>query len=146
MTNEQYLYVSYFAAAAVGLSLAAITAAILARPHRLATAGTAISKLATILRRVFPAWLVLAVLLGFVSVSYFDCGHSSYNSIITDRPHLISKTQEHASHMAMYLAIAVVAYGFVLITFLWARARHSRLNQGGGASAAKKAEALRSPQ
>ena len=146
MTDEQYLYVSYFAAIAVGLFFAAVTAVILVRPHYRATAGIAVKKLGAILRRVFPVWLVLAVLLGFMSVGYFDCGHSSYESIVTDRPHLISKTQEHASHMAMYLAIAVTAYGFVLILFLWARARHGRLTGARGTSAAEEAEASRPPQ
>ncbi len=128
MTNEQYLYVSYFAAVTIGLCLAIVTAVILARPHYRATAATAAKKLGTVMMRVFPAWLVLAVLLGFVSVSYFDCGHSNYAEIVNDRPHLIHKTQEQASAMALYLAIALMAYCFVLLLFLWARVRQSYKN------------------
>lgn len=126
MTNEQLLHISYFASAAVGVGLAVITALILARPHRLATAGTVLRKLGSILRRVLPSWLVLAALLGFMSVSYFDCGHSDYAAIVADRPHLIDKTQEHLSRMSLYLAVALTAYGFVLVLFLWARARRMR--------------------
>ena len=77
-------------------------------------------------RRAFPTWLVLAVLLGFMSVSYFDCTHGDYAEIVADRPHLIRKSQEQASSMLNYLAIAVTAYGFVLILFLWARAKPMR--------------------
>lgn len=78
MTNEQFLHTSYFVAAAAGVSMSIATALILARPHRLATARAVLTKLGTILRRAFPTWLVLAVLLGFMAVSYFDCSHPPY--------------------------------------------------------------------
>ena len=123
---------SYFAAVTVGLCLAVVTAVILTRPHYRATAATAAKKLGTIIRRIFPVWLVLAVLLGFVSVSYFDCGHSNYTGIVNDRPHLIHKTQEQVSAMALYLAVAVVTYGFVLLLFLWVHARQSYKNSRSG--------------
>jgi len=126
VTNEQFLYLSYFASAAAGVGLAVISALILARPHRLATAGTVLKKLGGILRRALPSWLILAVLLGFISVSYLDCSHHNYAEIVADRPHLIDKTQEHLSRMSLYLAVALTAYGFVLALFLWARARQMR--------------------
>ena len=106
--------------------LAVVTVLILAGANRLATAGPVAKKLGTILRRVFPTWLILAVLLGFMSVSYFDCGHNSYAGIVADRPHLVSRTHEQASAMLLYLAIALVVYGFILMLFLWARARQMR--------------------
>lgn len=103
--------------------LAVVTVLILAGANRLATAGPVARKLGTILRRVFPTWLVLAVLLGFMAVSYFDCGHSSYAEIVKDHPHLVSKTHEQAWAMLLYVAIAIMVYGFVLMLFLWARAK-----------------------
>lgn len=129
MTNEQYLQVSYFASAAAGVGLAVVTSLILARPHRAATAGAVLRKLGSILRRALPTWLVLTVLLSFMSVSYFDCGHSDYAAIVGDRPHLVERTQEQLSRMLLCLAIAVAAYGFVLMLFLWGRAR--RLGRRG---------------
>ena len=126
MTNETYLVVSYFAAAAGGAGLAVATAAVLAGPNRLATIGKACDTLGRILRRAFPAWLILAVAMGFASVTYFDCQHTNYASITGDYNHLVRKTQEQASAMSYYLAAAIVAYGFVLAAFLWARARTSR--------------------
>lgn len=128
VTNEQYLYVSYFLAAGAGLCLAGVTMLILARPHFLATAGAVAGRLGAVLRRFLPIWLVLAVLLGFMSVSYFDCGHTTYEQIVADRHHLIDRTHAHASRMALYLAIALSAYGFVMVLFLWARARSIRKN------------------
>jgi len=126
VTNEQYLYVSYFVAAGAGITAAAVMILWLGRAHREATAGAAAKRLCMVLRRAFPAWFILAVLLGFMSVTYFDCNHGSYATIVADRGHLIHKTQEQVTAMCRYLAVALVAYGFVMMLFLWARARSVR--------------------
>jgi nitrate reductase gamma subunit len=126
VTNELYLYISYFAAATGGVLFAAATAALwLRRSHREATGVRASGRLGKVLRRAFPAWLVLAVLLGFTSVTYFDCGHGGYAAVVADRGHLVHKTQEQVTAMARYLAVALIAYGFVLTAVLAARARRS---------------------
>ena len=129
VTNEQYLYVSYFAAAGAGVTAAAVMILWLGRSHREATGGAAAKGLSMILRRAFPAWLILAVLLGFMSVTYFDCQHGSYADIVADRQHLVHKTQEQVKAMCRYLAVALVAYGFVMMLFLWARAKIIQLKQ-----------------
>ncbi len=117
MTNEQYLRISYFAAAGCGIILAAITAAILKGPHRAAVAGAA-AGVGKILRRAFPAWLVLAALLGFISVSYFDCTHETYQKIVLDRQYLHEKTREQASTILYWLSAAIAAYGLLLAILL----------------------------
>jgi purine-cytosine permease-like protein len=123
VTNEQYLQVSYFLAATAGVVAAVVTGLLLARAHREATEAPALARLGKLLRRVFPTWLILAVLLGFLSVSYFDCDHHSYSAVVANREYLVNKTEEQASSMARYLATALIAYGFVLAGFLLARAR-----------------------
>ena len=140
VTNEQYLYVSYFVAAGAGIVAAAVMICWFGRAHREATAGAAAKGLGMVLRRVFPIWLILAVLLGFISVTYFDCSHGSYATIVADRGHLIHKTQEQVTAMCRYLAVALVAYGFVMMMFLWARARAVRKNSACGTSAEASAE------
>lgn len=132
MTNEQYLEVSYFVAAAAGVIVAAGTAMFLARPNYLATAGAALHKLGVILRRLLPTWLLLAVLLGFMSVSYMDCSHHTYGEVVADRPHMIATSKEHAHRMLLFAAVALTVYGFVLGAFLLARARSIRLSGKGG--------------
>ncbi len=129
MTNEQYLYISYFAAAAGGVVLAILTAIILARPNRQATEGQILPKLGKFLRRVFPSWLILTVLLGFISVSYIDCAHENYAKVVADRDHLVDKTQEQVFLMSICLAVALMAYALVLMLFLWARARAQRYHK-----------------
>jgi hypothetical protein len=124
VTNEQFLYISYFGAAVSGVGLAALTASILARPNRQATESPFLPQLGRFLRRALPPWLILTVLLGFISVSYMEC--RSYAEVVADRDYLIDKTQEQAYHMALCLAVGLMAYACVLVLFLWARARARR--------------------
>lgn len=72
------------------------------------------------LRRVFPSWLVLAVLLAFMTVSYMEC--RTYEQVVADRDYLIDKTQEQLYRMSVWLAVALTIYAVVLMLFLWARA------------------------
>lgn len=115
MTNEHYLRVFYFIAAGCGSALAAITALVLRKSLRRAAGA---GKVGTLLRRAFPTWLILAVVLGFASVSYFDCGHQDYASVVATRPYLVAKTHEQASQMLYYLAAALLAYAMVLAVVL----------------------------
>jgi hypothetical protein len=122
MTNETYLIVSYFAVAGAGVVLAVLTTLVLMGPVRRALEG-AVAPLARILRRVLPVWLILAVLLGFMSVSYFDCKHTIYDSIVKDRPYLVEKNFDQGSEMCRYAAVGLAAYAAALGLALFAHAR-----------------------
>jgi len=121
VTDEQYLYILYFGCGAVGFGAAIFIAAFLARPNRQATQGPPLEHLGKFLRRALPTWLVMMVLLAFISVSYIEC--RSYAEVVADRPYLIDKAQEQAFRMAIFLAIALTTYAVILLLFLWARAR-----------------------
>jgi len=123
MTSEMYLYVSYFAAIILGLVLAAVTWVILQGPHREATTAAKVKKLGSLMRRILPSWLILTVLLAFISVSYIDCDHTNYAQVVADQSHLVSKTREQVYTMLAWLAIALFIYCSVLVLFLWARAK-----------------------
>ena len=125
MTNEHYLVVSYFAAAGAGVVAAVAVALVLRKPLRKALAAC-VAPLAPIVRRSLPAWLVLAVLLGFLSVTYFDCGHDSYEKIVADREHLVSKTCEQGSAMSLYVAVGLVLFSLVVGLCVFAHARRRR--------------------
>ena len=120
MTNEQYLHLSYFAAAAGGLTLVALILVILGGPNREATTGQAWSAFGKFLRRALPSWLLLAVILGFISVTYFDCNLETYDRIVADRDHLIDKSQEQTVAMSVALAAALCCYAVTLMLFMWA--------------------------
>jgi len=113
MTNEQYLVVSYFAAAGVGVLLAVLTALFLSAPLTRVLAGVA-RPLGTVFRRFLPSWLILAVLFSFFSVTYYDCQHDTYQKIVADRHYLVQKNFEQGADMTWYLAAALAAYGLVL--------------------------------
>ena len=131
MTNEMYLYISYFAVIFSGLVLAIATILILNKAHQQATSNKKAKKLSSLLRRVFPSWLILAVVLAFISVSYIDCSHSDYAQIVADRDHLINKTQQQVSNMLIWLAVGLFLWGLILIGFLMTA---SKLNDVQAAS------------
>ena len=126
MTPETYLYVSYFSAIILGIFLATITLAVLRKPHRELVATAAIKKLGSLMKRVFSFWVFVTVLLAFISVSYIDCNHENYAKVVADRSHLIEKTREHVSRMSICLAVGILAYCFILVSCLWARAKAKR--------------------
>ena len=135
MTNEQYLIVSYFAAAGGGVVMAVITAMILRSPLRQAVGGI-LSPLGRLLRRLLPAWLILFVLFAFMTVSYFDCSHQTYQKIVTDRPHMIRVTHSQAQHMLLFAGVALFVYVLGLAVILVVRPRtvegHGRLSDHTG--------------
>ena len=126
MTNETYLYVSYFSAIILGIAMGIITLAVLGRPHREVVTAAAIKKLGALMKRVFSFWVFVAILLAFISVSYIDCSHENYAKVVADRSHLIEKTREHVSRMSICLAVGLLAYCFILVSCLWARAKAKR--------------------
>jgi hypothetical protein len=123
VSNEQYLYLSYFLAVPAGVVLAVAVVLVLTRPLREATAEPTLTRLGSILRRAMPSWLIASVLLGFLSVSYIDCAHHDFADVVKERDYLVEKSHEQASKMMYYLAGGIVVYGFVLGGFLRARAK-----------------------
>jgi len=120
MTNEQFLYLTYFGATVGGVALAACTALLLDRSLRQALQSGHVSKL---LGRLFPTWLIMVTLLGFMSVSYMEC--KQYSDVISDRQYLIDKAQDIVYRMALALKIALFAYAIVVIPHLWSAAKSS---------------------
>lgn len=130
VTNEQYLLVSYFAAIVAGLVMAAGTVALLNQSLAGALTG-GLKSLNKLMRRFFRGWVVLTVLLGFMSVSYFDCEHETHRKIVEDRDHLVRKTHQQAAAMCNYLAVGLIVYGIVMVVFLWAKARAAQRPEQG---------------
>ena len=117
MTNETYLTVSYFCAAATGVAAAIATGLLLRGPLRRAVAHV-VAPVARAVRRMLPAWLVLAALFAFTTVSYIDCEHKDYAAVIANRDHLEHVTRTQAATMLYWLCYALLAYSLGLVVVL----------------------------
>lgn len=118
MNNTQLLYLTYFGAAAGGAILAACTSLLLNKPLRQALRTLQIAKFLNIL---LPVWLMLTVVLGFISVNYLQC--REYSSVINDREYIIGRSQDLVFRMAFALKIALFIYTVIVIPQLWAAAK-----------------------
>jgi len=117
MSNEQYLVISYFSVGALSTVIAMAVYAFLHRPlERLARSFPSRS-LASVLKKLFPAGLVLPALAGFLSVTYRSCGES-YSSIVASRSYLVGKNQEQLSAICFSLMLAVLAWGLIILLSL----------------------------
>jgi hypothetical protein len=117
MSNEQYLVVSYFSVGALSTVIAMAAYAFLRRPLDGLTRSFANRNLASVLKKLFPAGLVLPALAGFLSVTYRSCGES-YSSIIANRTYLVGKNQEQLSAICFFLMVAVLGWGVVVLLSL----------------------------
>jgi len=125
MSNEQYLIISYFFVGGLAIAIAVAAYAFLRRP----LAGLAKTfpnrYLASILKRLFPAALVLPALAGFLSVNYRSCGES-YQSIIADRSYLVGKNQEQLSAICFSLLLAILGWGIVVLLSMVTKPKQPR--------------------
>jgi hypothetical protein len=120
MSNEQYLIVSYFFVGVLSVVIAMAAYACLRRPLAGLARALPNRHLASVLKKIFPAGLVLPALAGFLSVSYQSC-HQSYQSIIADRSYLVGKNQEQLSAICFFLMLAILALGIVVLLSLVAQ-------------------------
>ena len=117
MSNEQYLIASYFAVAAGALASGVLTAVVMRGP--LVKAVRCVARpFSKLLGRGLVVWCILAAMLGFLSVSYMDCNHDSYDSVVADRPHIEQVTHSLASSSLNYLTLGVFVYTLGLSVML----------------------------
>ena len=114
MSNEQYLIISYFFVGGLAIAITVAAYAYLRRPLAGLAKTFPNQYLASVLKRLFPAGLVLPALAGFLSVNYRSCGES-YQSIIADRSYLVGKNQEQLSAICFSLLLAVLGWGIVVL-------------------------------
>jgi len=117
MSNEQYLIVSYFFVGVLSIVIAMAVYAFLRRPLAGLAGAFPNTNLAAVLKKLFPAGLVLPAMAGFLSVNYHSC-HTSYQSIIADRSYLVGKNQEQISATCLFLMLAILSWGVVVLLSL----------------------------
>ena len=117
MSNEQYLIVSYFFVGVLSILIAIAVYIFLRSPLGGLASSFPNKNFASVLKKLFPAGLVLPALAGFLSVSYRTCDES-YQSIIADRSYLIDKNQQQISATCLFLVLAILAWGVVVLLSL----------------------------
>jgi len=118
MTNERYLIVSYFFAALLCVVVALLTYLFLRRSLAAVADSVPDRRLPEILKRLFPAGLLLPGLLAFTSVSYLTCDEDTYDRIIQNRAYLVERNQRQISRTLLFLLIAVLFWDVVVLFVL----------------------------
>lgn len=115
MTNEQYLIASYFASAAVSITLGTLLYFYLRRSFGEIAKTASGRGFPAILKKLFPYGLVFPALMGFISVTYSSCNHETHEKIVLNREYLVEKNQEQLSSTLLSLVIAILAWNVVLV-------------------------------
>ena len=120
MTNEHYLYVSYALDGLFTIGLSLCVCRWLYRSHERLVDAVAVKPWTTVLKRAFPFGIILPALIGFLAVSYTatGCGDRDYKSIVADREYLIAKSHEQISGALNWTALAVFAWGILVVLIL----------------------------
>lgn len=128
MSNERFLIVAYFSAAAVAVLLSLFTWLLLRGPLAELARASRRTRLGSFLGRVFPLTLFLLAMIGFLSVSFFDgcSGHETYAKIVADRPWVESRAHEELRATLHALVVALFLWAFLLVGFLVTLTRHPR--------------------
>jgi len=120
VSNEHYLIVSYFLVGLVSLCLGIAVYRVLRTPFA-AIAEAVIGKLRSqVLTRALGAFMTLAAVLGFLSVSYNERGCVNYEQVVKNRDSLVRTNQEQLQKTGDWIASAVFLWCFVVLICLLA--------------------------
>jgi len=117
MTNEQHLILSYSLAILLA-GAAGVSAYLFLRCSLMEiTRERPEAPFFQIVRRLFPAGIVLPAIAGALSVSFPGC-ETTYRQILEDRAILLAKNQDQLSTSFFYVVLALLACGFVVLGVL----------------------------
>ena len=71
-----------------------------------------------LLKTLFPAGLILPALLGFFSVSYQGCNHTTYAEIVQDRSYLLAKNHQQVAAIFFFILVSVLSWNLVAVLVL----------------------------
>jgi ABC-type uncharacterized transport system permease subunit len=124
MSNEHYLIASYFVVGFVSLALGVAAYRVLRQPFAAVAEATA-GRRATLLKRTLALSLVLAAILGFISVNYRACG-KSYDDVVKDRDYLQEINRQQLQHASNWIVAALFASAFLVVILLAIRRRKNQ--------------------
>jgi hypothetical protein len=137
MGNETFLVDSYIAGGAVCVCLGLAAWLWLRRPMVQITSALPRKPLGILLRKLFPATLILFALAAFLSVSYPGCDQRPYNAIVADRGYMIDRNLEQVSTALSWVVGGIVTWGVILLFGLLAIRREQTHAKTDDAAAAE---------
>lgn len=128
MSNEHYLIVSYFLVGLVSLCLGIAVYRVLRGPFAAIAEGVIGKLRSQVLTRALGAFMTLAAVLGFLSVSYNERGCVNYEQVVKNRDLLVRTNQEQLQKTGDWIASAVFLWCIVVLICLLA-ARPTQANR-----------------
>ena len=125
LSDVQVLAASYFFNLAVAVLAGLFPWLILRGAFRRLCAGYISRPWVTTLPRLFLLGIVLPPVVGFTSVSYFSCSHTTYERIVTDREHLIAVSREQFAWAFSYGIVAILVWCALAAILVSTRDRQS---------------------
>lgn len=125
MANEQFLILSYIIVGLILLVFAILTYVLL-RDSFNGIMKTVPDRFSAVLKKLFFIGILFPAMAGFFSVSFRSCSKQTYAKIIAERSYLIAKNQEQLSTSLTYIAIALLAWGIIVMGALMV-SRYSKI-------------------
>ena len=114
MSNERYLFISYFAFALLCFGLGLLVYFILRKPFE-AVADSIVGKSrGTLLKRMLMLSMTAASVLGFLGVSYNQQGCVKYEQVIQERRNLVNRNIEQIQNTRDWVVWTVLAWGVLV--------------------------------
>jgi len=121
MSNEHYLFISYFAFALLCFGLGLLVYFILRKPFEGVADAIVGKSRSTLLKRLLVLSLTAASVLGFLGVSYNQQGCIKYEQVIQDRKKLVARNVEQVQGVRDWIEWTLAAWGVVIAIGLAAR-------------------------
>jgi|SRR6185436_12413536 len=114
MTDDQHLIASYFGALALVVACALVAFICLRHPFAAFARVLAPRWTATGLRRFLFVLIFFPALAGVFSVSFYDCTHATYDTIVADRTYVQTQARVEVANGLQEIVLGVLFLGFVL--------------------------------
>jgi hypothetical protein len=114
MTNDQYVLACYFGALVLVTALGWFGYLYLRHPFVAFARALSPRWTSSWLRRFLLALIFFPAFLGLFSVSFYDCNHSTYDSVANDRHWVLKQSRAEVSEGIHLIVLGVLFLGFML--------------------------------
>ena len=125
MSNEHYLFISYFAFALLCFGLGLLVYFILRTPFEGIAEAIVGKARSTLLKRMLVLSMTAASVLGFLGVSYNQQGCTKYEEVIKERKNLVDRNVEQVQGARDWIVWTLLGWGVIVAIGLAARNKDS---------------------